>query len=70
LRIISASSLIVDECETSTLIPPAIKSVHDSIFSAKETLIAAASAIGFAPQTIISASLTNFSAAEIIVSAE
>ena len=36
MRIISASSLIVDEWETSTSIPPAIKSVHDSIINTED----------------------------------
>src|SRR5438046_2649926 len=45
LTIISMSSAIVDDCETSISISSAINSVNDSVFSASGTIIRAASAI-------------------------
>jgi len=45
LTIISMSSAIVDDGETSISISPAINSVNDSVFSASGTIIRATSAI-------------------------
>src|SRR6266581_7548363 len=45
LTIISISSAIVDDCETSISISSAINSVNDSVFSASGTIIRATSAI-------------------------
>src|SRR2546422_11630204 len=57
LTIISTSSIIVDDCETSISIPSTIKSINDSIFSVTEMIIRATSPIIFVPQ------ITNSSAA-------
>src|SRR5213592_3909615 len=54
LTIISMSSAIVDDGETSISISPAINSVNDSVFSASGTIIRATPAIIFGSQIIVS----------------
>ena len=75
LTIISRSSVIVGDCDTSSCIPPAIKLVKDSIVSVTETVIGAVSGIIFVlqttiplPHTINDETATNIFDSEIIVS--
>src|SRR6266487_1122175 len=75
LTIISISSAIVDDCETSISISSAINSVNDSVFSASGTSIRAASAIIVIlqrtislPHTIIDATPAIIFGSQIIVS--
>src|SRR5881396_2406844 len=75
LTIISISSAIVDDCETSISISSAINSVNDSVFSAPGTIIRAASAIIVMlqrtisqPHTIIDATPAIIFSSQIIVS--
>src|SRR5438552_15426275 len=75
LTIISMSSAIVDDCETSISISPAINSVNDSVFSASGTINRAASAIivmlqrtTSPPHTIIDATPAIIFGLQIIVS--
>src|SRR5207247_7340793 len=75
LTFISMSSAIVDDCETSISISPAINSVNDSVFSASGTINRAASAIIVMlqrtispPHTIIGATPAIIFGLQIIVS--
>src|SRR5437867_3709585 len=64
----STSSLMVDECETSILIPDAINSVNDSIFSTTETILDGTPTITSGAQIVVSGMETIICTTDIVLS--